>query len=206
VQHLGAVLTFLPDEMTMSNQYSINQIFPTTILYKDSDLVDQELVRISKNLINLHATKPFYSNCYSTVSTFSQVLEEPGFERLSKFLFDLVAVFLDVQKINGDNLRFLDSWLNLYEPGGYQDLHNHHDSMLSGVFWLQSSGEKDFIVQAPWHFHQPKIPKYTELNLSNSHNIEYNSIPGRGMIFMSHTLHRTLPTSVERMSLSFNIG
>lgn len=190
----------------MSNQYAFNQLFSTPVLYKDSDLIDDNLTQVSKKLIKLHATKPFYSNCYSTVKTFNQVLKEPEFEKVSKFLYELVAVFLDVQKINGDKLSFLNSWLNFYEPGGYQDLHNHHDSMMSGVFWIASSGEKDFIMQAPWHFQQSKIPEYTDLNLNNSHNVEFASQPGRGMIFMSHTLHRTLPTSVERISLSFNIG
>lgn len=191
----------------MADQYSINQLFPTTVLYRDrSDLVDAKLKDFCRDLAIQQGQTPFYSACHSTVYTCNQVLNLPEFQSIRSFLYDLVAVYLDVLKIDGSRLDFLDSWINLYDLGGYQDLHMHHDSMISGVFWIDSAGTKDFVIQAPWHFQQPRIPHYTQQDLSNSHNVEYNSVPGRGLIFMSHALHRTLPAQQQRISLSFNVG
>jgi len=70
---------------------------------------------------------------------------------------------------------------------------------------IQTSEEKDFVFQSPYHFYQPITPKYTETNLNNCHTSDYNSLEGRCIIFMSNLMHRTLPATDERISLSFNI-
>lgn len=191
----------------MNNQYHINHLFPTVVMYKDMPhlVTDQVLARATE-ILNQHGSSPFYSPCRSTVNTFAQVLDLPEFVGIKNFLTEFAGVFLDVHKINSSKLDFLDSWLNHYAVGGYQDLHMHHDSMLSGVFYLESAGNKDFVLQAPWHFQQPKLPDYRENTLDNSHNVEFNSPVGRAIFFMSHALHRTLPATASRVSLSFNIG
>jgi uncharacterized protein (TIGR02466 family) len=189
----------------MSNVYSELSIFPCYVLSKDSNLVNPSLIETSKNILRTNQDEPFYSSCISTVNTKSDILEMKEFLEIRKFLFDLVHVYCQQMKINSSKLNISTSWLNLYNENGYQDLHNHQDSLISGVFWIQSSEEKDFVFQAPWHFMQPVFPKYTETTLNNCHNVEMNSVIGRGMVFMSHMLHRTLPTKSERISLSFNV-
>lgn len=189
------------------SEYFINELFPTRVVYKDRpDLVTESVLTKSKEILQQYKDKPFYSPCNSTVHTFANVLDLPEFAEIKNFITEVASVFLDVHSIDPQGLDFLDSWLNYYDIGGYQDLHNHHDSMLSGVIYLQSSGAKDFIFQAPWHFQQPKLPNYTVNTVANSHNVEYNSEVGRAIIFMSHALHRTLPATAPRISLSFNIG
>jgi uncharacterized protein (TIGR02466 family) len=188
------------------NNYNLLTLFPCNVLYKESDLVNDNIIEMSRNLVKQYSDTPFYSKCFSTVQTKSDILELPEFANIKHFLGNLVYVYCEQMKIDYSKLHILHSWLNLYEDGGYQDLHNHHDSMISGVFWIESSGEKDFVFQAPWHFQQPRLPNYVESNLNNCHNVGINSLVGRGMVFMSHMLHRTLPTKTERISLSFNVG
>jgi hypothetical protein len=192
----------------MTTEYYLQPLFPTNILYRDSqDLVNDQILSFSRSLIEQYQGTSFYGRCVSTVTTFNNVLDLEEFVAIKEFLSNLVSVYFDYQKINGTGMKFLDSWLNFYPHGGYQDLHNHHGSLLSGVFWLESSGERDFVFQAPWHFQQPILPEYKELNDINCHNYEINSVAGRGLIFMSHSLHRTLPSSSpSRISLSFNVG
>ncbi len=191
----------------MDNQYCVNSLFPTTVLYKDSEgLITESVLETSLSLLEQYADRPFHSPCISTVKTYASVLKLPQFKQIEQFISQAVGVFLDMHKINPAGLDFLDSWLNLYKPGSYQDLHTHHDSMISGVFYIKSAGAKDFIFQAPWHFQQPRMPDYTERDLTNSHNVEYNSVAGRVILFMSHAMHRTIPATEERISLSFNIG
>jgi uncharacterized protein (TIGR02466 family) len=189
------------------NDFNMLMLFPCNVMFKEErGLITENLISISKEILLKNAETPFHSKCISTVRTKSDILELSEFSGIKQFLGNLVYVYCEQMKIDCSKLSILDSWLNLYEEGGYQDLHNHHDSMISGVFWLQSSEEKDFVFQAPWHFMQPKLPNYTEYNLNNCHNVEINSNVGRGMVFMSHMLHRTLPTKTERISLSFNVG
>jgi hypothetical protein len=191
----------------MNNQYYVNDLFPTRVLYKDTlDLITPAVLQKAKEILAQYKNSPFHSSCSSTVNTFSNVLDLPEFIEIKQFLSECASVFLDIHKIDSEQLNFLDSWLNHYDVGGYQDLHMHHDSMVSGVFYLESLGNKDFVLQAPWHFQQPKIPNYIEQTLDNSHNAEFDSVPGRAIFFMSHALHRTAPATASRISLSFNIG
>ena len=189
------------------NDFSMLTLFPCHVMYReDKNLVTEDLVSVSRRIIKDNVDTPFYSKCISTIRTKNNVLELPEFANVKQFLGNLIYVYCEQMKIDCSRLSILHSWLNLYEESGYQDLHNHHDAMISGVFWIKSSEEKDFIFQSPWHFSQPKLPSYTEMNLNNCHNVEINSLIGRGMVFMSHMLHRTLPTQSERISLSFNVG
>jgi len=186
---------------------NILTLFPCHVMYREQkELVTDEILTVSRKIIENNADTPFYSKCISTIRTQNNILDLSEFGEIKQFLGNLIYVYCEQMKIDCSKLRILDSWLNLYEPSGYQDLHNHHDSMISGVFWIKSTEEKDFIFQSPWHFSQSKLPQYTKLTLQNCHNVEINSIVGRGMVFMSHMLHRTLPAKSERMSLSFNVG
>ena len=190
----------------MNKQIFLDQLFPTSVLYADSYLITEQLIKLSKELIDQHATSPFYSPCKSTVNTFGDVLSLSEFKQIKDFASLIVNSFMEYKQIDSSKLKFTCSWLNYYDVGGYQDLHSHSDSMLSGVIWLQSDGAKDFIFQSPWHFMQPIMPNYIKNTDDNSHNSEYSSIPGRCMVFMSNALHRTLPATSPRISLSFNVA
>lgn len=191
-----------------NNEFSIDYLFPSIVLQKHFGTVDKKIIDVSRDILKMCDERPFYGKCTSTVgvSGYNQILDHPAFEEIRNQVTVLVNVLLDVLKISVDEIKIIDSWLNHYNPGEYQDLHMHHGSIISGVYWIESAGEKDFIVQSPWHIQQPIIPNYKEKNLVNAHNVEYNSVPGTGTVFMSHTLHQTCPSSKERISLSFNVG
>lgn len=183
-----------------------DSLFPTIVIYTDhKNLIDEKLVKQSKQLLKDYGTKPFYSPCLSTVENMGGVLNLPEFQQIKDCIVFTLDAYCQKTKLEKERLKFSCSWLNLYDKYGYQDLHSHPGSVLSGVFYLKSDGLKDLIFQAPYHFFQPVAPKYSEKNLENSVNIEYASIEGRCYIFPSHLMHRTLPAQNERISLSFNI-
>lgn len=189
------------------NEVMINELFPTSIFLRDNnDLIDEELLALSFSLCKTHGTTPFDTNCLSTLCSMSNVLSLPGFEKINQFISETVDVFLEYKKIKRENLKFVDSWLNYYEEGSYQDLHMHHDSLISGVFYIKSEGKPDFLIQSPFHFTQPKIPSYTENNLNNCHTAFFESKPGRCIVFLSNVLHKTKAATSDRISLSFNIA
>jgi len=183
-----------------------NVLFPTFIVYTDKpETVKQETVNFAKTIINENANRPFHSDCLSTVKTIGDILEYKEFAEIKKDIIYCLGAYCKRTKVKSANLKFSGSWLNLYNEHGYQDLHAHSGSMISGVYYLKSDGEKDLIFQSPYHFFQPVEPDYEEIDLENCSNVDYNSNVGRCIIFPSHLMHRTLPAKSERISLSFNI-
>jgi len=181
-------------------------LFPTFVIYKDNpNAVTDSIINFSRNLILENKDKPFHSDCYSTVNTLGNVFDYREFDAIKENVIDCLNAYLQRTRIKKNRLKFSCSWLNLYNKHGYQDLHMHTNSMLSGVFYIKSEGNKDLVFQSPSHFFQPIIPEYEELNLENCSNVEYNSNVGRCFIFPSHLMHKTLPATSERISLSFNI-
>lgn len=187
------------------NEVYFNQLFPSHVLYRDFSPPNKELVEFSKGFLHEHGGVPFHSPCISTVKANINVLELPEFNIIKENIVELLNIYCDSLHIDTNGLGIIDSWLNRYDIHGYQDLHHHPDSMISGVYYIEGTGEKDFMFQAPFYFSQPCFPEFKELNLSNCYNVDYHSNSGRCIIFMSHLAHRTLPAKKQRMSLSFNV-
>ena len=188
------------------NKIYYDTLFPTFVVYSDNDnIVNKKIVDYSRELIYEYKGNPFNCPCISTVNTNGAILELPEFVQIKNSIINTLGAFLEKTKTKKQNLKFSCSWLNLYNEHGYQDLHNHPDSMISGVFYLKSDGNRDLIFQSPYHFFQACRPEYDEQNLENCHNVDYETAVGRCFIFPSHLMHRTLPATSERISLSFNI-
>lgn len=182
-------------------------IFPTFITYSDyPDIIDIEIVEKSKQLILDYNDKPFAGDCVSTVRTKDDVLDASYMIDIKKAVVNTVWGYCQRLSINTENLVIKSSWINFYDKHQYQDLHSHSNSVLSGVFYIQSDGSSDLLFQAPWHFQQPVSPKHTNYNFENCHIMRYESKIGRCYVFPSHLLHQTLPAKSERISLAFNVN
>ena len=189
-----------------NNTFMMDRLFPSTVIYKDFTIDNHDrIISLSKEIVNNHGTTPFYSPCSSTVGIKSDVLELPEFFDIKQQIMTVISAYVTEHKIDSDRLQLFDSWLNYYDVHGYQDLHHHPGSVLSGVYYIKSAGNRDFSFQAPWHFHQGMYPNYLENNLDNAHNVDYDSKEGRCMVWMSNMMHRTTPAASERISLAFNV-
>jgi uncharacterized protein (TIGR02466 family) len=182
------------------------QLFPVTIAYSDHELKNSiELVKLSKKIIDGNEEFPFMSPCISTVHKKNDILEMVEFLEVKKQILETIKHYTEKNRIDTTDLIIYNSWLNYYDIGGYQDLHHHPKSVLSGVYYIQSGGERDFAFQNPSHFFQPVHPILYELTGLNSGNMLYQSLPGRCIVFPSHLMHKTLPAIAPRISLSFNV-
>ena len=189
-----------------NDTFMMDRLFSSKVIYKDFIVPNRDkTINLSKQIVNQYDDQPFYSPCRSTVKTKSDILEMPEFQKIQDQIMSVISAYVSDHKIDIDRLTLKESWLNYYDVHGYQDLHHHPGSVLSGVYYIKSLGNKDFSFQAPWHFHQGMYPNYTEQNLENAHNIDYDSKEGRCMVWMSHLMHRTKPATSERISLSFNV-
>ena len=193
--------------MNSKNDPEINLLFPTVIYQKtNKDLVDKNIIKISKKICSNYGKKSFITNCTTTVQTFQDVLNEKEFEEIKSFISNSVLEYCNYLNFDiSKNLKVTGSWLNHYNPGEMQELHLHHDSLISGAFYIISSGEADFYVRNPAYNYQPILPVLTEETPYNQNNVVYNTNVGKLILFTSGTFHGTIPTKKERLSLSFNV-
>lgn len=191
----------------MNEDAFVSLFFPTVIYEKkSSDLINKKMIDKSMDLCKDYGKNSFITNCLTTVSTFDSVLELPEFKEIKFFILESVSEYLNFMKFDkSKEYKISGSWLNYYEPGDLQELHIHHDSMVSGSFYLVANDEKDFYIRSPQYNQQAILP-FNEVETEyNQYTHSIITSPGKLLIFMSSTLHGTIQSKKERLSLSFNI-
>ena len=103
-------------------------------------------------------------------------------------------------------LQICDYWFNVNPKGSYNGPHNHRDSLLSGVYYIDAKPEQgriQFYRDDDAEFFMPRLPKYTQIT---SQNATYNPAPHKLLIFPSWIKHSVEgnPTDTNRISMSFN--
>jgi len=191
----------------MNEDAFVSLFFPTVIYEKkSSDLINKKIVDKSMSLCKEYGKNSFITNCLTTVLTFDNVLELPEFKEIKFFILESVSEYLNFMKFDKKReYKISASWLNYYKPGDLQELHIHHDSMVSGSFYLVANDEKDFYIRSPQYNQQAILP-FNEVETEyNQYTHTIITSPGKLLVFMSSTLHGTIQSKKERLSLSFNI-
>jgi uncharacterized protein (TIGR02466 family) len=105
-----------------------------------------------------------------------------------------------------------NSWVNIYGRGDQAGAHLHHNSLLSGVLYLQASDAGGEIVfhkdmQGPSTFPLAIDPEVVASNIYNCRSWGYRPKTNDICIFPSHLSHSVQPNGSEqaRWSLAFNV-
>jgi uncharacterized protein (TIGR02466 family) len=116
-----------------------------------------------------------------------------------EYLAQIYAPMRDV------NLRVTQSWCNYTTPGQFHHKHEHPNSFVSGVLYIQSDPKVDRIYFYRSGYQQLKLPTET-FNPYNSESWWFESVPGQLILFPSHLTHmvETTRSADTRISLSFN--
>tara|TARA_B100001778_G_scaffold317589_1_gene305408 strand:+ start:1394 stop:1981 length:588 start_codon:yes stop_codon:yes gene_type:complete len=98
------------------------------------------------------------------------------------------------------NFSITQCWANKTTTNGSHHLHNHPNSMLSGIFYLNDSTPTRFVSPAVWD-----VPLIQSMN-DESTTSTVKSECGKLLIFPSTLLHCTDPMNMneDRYSMSFN--
>ena len=73
---------------------------------------------------------------------FKNLLLQPEFEEIRIWVEECAKNFLDnVLEMEYEEFFLTESWLNISGKGGYQKIHNHSNSIISGVLYLKSMPE-----------------------------------------------------------------
>jgi len=107
----------------------------------------------------------------------------------------------------------MESWLNLNPYSTWHGAHEHFDSLMSGVVWLQTNQDSGahFVFIEPNSVKTQIFLQYSDVKLKdnefNRSTYTINPKSGEGVIFPSWMTHQVLPNKSKeyRYSIAFNI-
>ena len=142
---------------------------------------------------------------------FTNILTAPQFAEVRKFVEESACDFLDNEmQIEYEEFFLTDSWLNISQKGGYQKVHNHSNSIVSGTLYLKSLPE-----HPPLNFKKQKTEDgpfisltehYKKGNPHTASDLAFPCTQDTMLVFNSHLYHGHDASQVEseRIGLSWN--
>jgi uncharacterized protein (TIGR02466 family) len=143
------------------------------------------------------------------------ILDKPQLKNLRKQITDTIDYFVHQSLGIDDGIKFdiSTSWANRYLNDELVIKHNHKNSMISGVYYIETTATTAPIVfeQAWSHvnlFHSTTTPTFKQTHANEYNSTTHTIYPRTGdlLLFPSHLEH-TVPASDSkdiRYSLAFN--
>lgn len=179
----------------------IHNLFPIPVGRYElgRDLTSKEL-----SFLKNQETRPNMGNVTSANKT---LLKSKELTQLRDFIETKVSdyfteVYNPKHKVN---LKITQSWTNYTKQGEYHHKHEHPNSFISGVFYVQSHKAKDKIYFYRTGYQQIKLPP-NEWNAWNSDSWWFDVGTCDLILFPSSLTHmvETVDHEQTRISLSFN--
>ena len=177
-------------------------IFPTPIYidYLNRPLNQYELDYIKK------CKSECYNNYGNLTSKSTYILNDlPDLKNsIEQFIYDYTYNFLDYKKSVTPYIT--QSWLNYMNTNEYHHRHDHPNSFISGVLYINADKNFDSIKFHKNTYMQikPDVNKYNDYN-SDDYYISVNT--GQCVLFPSNLQHSVdyNKQNAERISLAFNV-
>jgi len=182
----------------------INGIFPTPIYMSklDRKLTPLELKFINKN------KKNFHKNEGNITSNNNYILNEKPFSNIKKELYLKVKDYFEKVISSTDSVTpyITQSWLNYTETNQFHHKHEHPNSLVSGVFYINCNDKFDKIKFFNQKYQAIKL-EIKEWNLWNSRSWWFPVSTGDIIMFPSSLSHMVEAKEGDntRISLAFNI-
>ena len=142
---------------------------------------------------------------------FHNLLLQPEFKEIKVWVEECAKDFLDnVLKMEYEEFFLTESWMNISGKGGYQKIHNHANSIISGVLYLKSKPE-----HPPLEFNKQKMEfePYISLtehyklgNPNTAHTLAFPCTQDTMIVFNSHLYHGHSESAIEeeRIGIAWN--
>jgi uncharacterized protein (TIGR02466 family) len=183
---------------------SIHGIFSTPVYISklDRKLTPLELKFVDKN------KKDFYKNVSNITSKNTYILNERPFANIKKEIELKVQDYFDkvISPANNITPYITQSWLNYTETNQYHHMHNHSNSLISGVFYINCDEKFDKIKFFKDKYSMIK-PEVKDFNIWNSEAWWFPVKTGDVIMFPSSLNHmvETKQGDNTRISLAFNV-
>jgi hypothetical protein len=183
----------------------ISSIFSTPIYFSklDRKLSTKELLFVEKNK-NL-----FFKNEGNLTSLDNYVLNKKEFKDLKKEIDLRIKDYFNKIIMTSNNVTpyITQSWLNYTETNQYHHKHEHPNSLISGVFYINCNEKFDKINFYKKDNYKTIKLETKEWNLWNSESWWFSVKTGNIILFPSHLTHavETKQGDNTRTSLAFNV-
>jgi uncharacterized protein (TIGR02466 family) len=186
------------------NNPIFEQIFPTPIMLNN---INREFTQEELNGVD-RMRKDLYKNRGNNLSNNRYVLEEREFADLKLIILEHVETYIQsVYKPKYKVTPYItQSWLSYTERGEYHHQHNHPNSFVSGVLYINAKETEDLIT-----FHKSEYEQITletdEYNIFNCKTWFFNVKTGKIIMFPSKLSHHVanVTSNNTRISLGFNV-
>jgi uncharacterized protein (TIGR02466 family) len=178
-----------------------HNLFPTPVSYfkLDSDLTADELSFINGLEVR--------NNDGNTTSADNYLFKQPQLARIRDFCeASLLQYFTEIYAPKEAVAPYItQSWANYTSKGQWHHKHEHPNSIVSGVFYVQAKEGTDKIHFFRNGYQQVKVPT-ENFNLYNSESWWLGAATGELLLFPSNLTHmvQTVESDETRISISFN--
>jgi len=189
---------------------TIELFFPTPVYYENanSDIqekIETEYKAIETDLLTNVKSNVWGDNIDASYGTVINLFDNYELPVLKQFIKDNVDCFLGALYSVKKEYQFTESWVNYSNKHQYQNIHTHPHAKISGVYYIQTSGEDGNI-----RFHPPSysymFDEGNNTNLTNNTMI-HSPKQGKLLLFPSFAPHSVQPNMTDgtRISISFNL-
>jgi uncharacterized protein (TIGR02466 family) len=179
----------------------VQSLFPTPVA---CFTLDQGLTPAEQQFVMSQETRQSMGN---TMTVDVDILKNANLARLTQFIqHSLNLYFENIYKPKTPcTVEITQSWINYTRPGEYHHRHDHPNSLLSGVYYIDVDDAHDSIFFFNREFRQIQIVP-TEHNMFNSDSWQVPVKTNDLLIFPSSVPHMvtTTKTNKTRISLAFN--
>ena len=142
---------------------------------------------------------------------FNNILLHSEFDEVRAFVEESAKDFLDNEmQMDYEEFFITDSWLNISAKGGYQKIHNHSNSIISGTLYLKSEDD-----HPPLTFKKQKMEfepfislseHYRMGNPNTAHELSFPCTQDTMLVFNSYLYHGHDASQIEseRIGLAWN--
>ena len=178
-----------------------HNLFPTAVSFFD---FGSKLTELELKFITEQETR---SNDGNLTSKDNELFKQAELAEIARFCEESVQeYFKEVYAPKHDVTPYItQSWANYTSKGQWHHKHEHPNSFISGVFYVQAQKDIDKIHFYKNGYQQIKLPT-DNFNLYNSESWWLGVETGQLVIFPSHLTHmvQTVETDETRISISFN--
>ncbi len=185
---------------------SIYSLFPVDILVADVSPTQQQWIReqvepyLARAELRVDQARHMVKTTYKHTGV-NDILEH-GLQALLQVIMEHTETYLAHQH-SQEPVDLCESWINVYDQGGYMSDHEHPGCKLSGVYYYQAEpGNGDL-----W-FRNPNPLMLNHLWPSNvKPELATDSVPartGRLVIFPSWLTHSVSTCTAQKISIPFN--
>jgi uncharacterized protein (TIGR02466 family) len=186
-------------------QSTVHLLFPIPVY---STFLEREFTSEELNFVQEHKKEP-HINTGNITSSNNYILNETPFLNLKNEINFIVSDYFNkiINPIENKITPYItQSWLNYTESTQYHHTHEHPNSIVSGVLYINADEANDMIKFYNNYYETIKIqPK--EYNIYNSKSWWFPVKTGQIVLFPSSTTHSVEVKKGDntRISLAFNV-